>query len=136
MTNNKICNVSTSTQSAQTCYICKATPKEINNIEKKIPKDVDSTMFRSGLSTLNAQTQFFKCLLHVSYRFPSKTQLVRNKNKNVIQARKKIKKKRFWYKMEVLVDLVKPGKSSTTNDGNTERNFLSDPEKSANITYT
>jgi len=51
MIDGKVCNAITSTTSEQRCYICKATPIEMNQIEKIMNKEIDPTTLRFGLSS-------------------------------------------------------------------------------------
>ena len=59
MIDGKICNVITQTSSAMKCYICGATPKQMNNlklIEQKIPCE---EYYKFGISPLHAKIRFF-----------------------------------------------------------------------------
>jgi len=89
MIDGKVFNVVTSTTSAQRCYICKATPIEMNKIEKVINKEIDPTTLRFGFSTLHAWIRFFEYFLHVSYRLDIKKWQVRGKDKDKFLSRKK-----------------------------------------------
>lgn len=68
MIDNKICNILTNTQSSMKCYICSASPKEMNKlnfIKTKVVKDENLSF---GLSSLHCWIRCFECLLHISYR--------------------------------------------------------------------
>ncbi|KAJ8889318.1 hypothetical protein PR048_008817 [Dryococelus australis] len=66
MVDGKVCNAVVQNPSAQICYICGASPKQMNNLK------VEKTTFNFGLSTPRAQIRFFKCSLHKSYRLQIK----------------------------------------------------------------
>lgn len=134
MIDGKVCNALTDTKSAQICYVCKATPVEMNNIDKILQAQVDEQSFRFGLSTLHAWIRCFECLLHVSYRLGFKKWQVRAENKPIFNERKKQLQEEFRNKMGLLVDFPKIGGSGTSNDGNTARRFFKDPAQSASIT--
>lgn len=135
MINGKVCNALTETASAQTCYVCKATPKEMNNIDIVVGKQVKEETFQFGLSTLHAWIRFFECLLHVSYRLEVKKWQVRGEDqKTIVEARKRKVQSDFRSKMGLLVDVPKSGGSGTTNDGNTARRFFKNIPLSASIT--
>jgi hypothetical protein len=51
MIDGKVCNAITSTSSAQVCYICRASPKEMNAIDGTVRRPVDLRALRFGLST-------------------------------------------------------------------------------------
>jgi len=62
-----------SNTSSQVCYICKCSPKGMNNIEKCRKKENAQDIFYNfGLSTLHAWIRFFECLLHIAYRLEFK----------------------------------------------------------------
>lgn len=135
MIDGKVCNALTDTPSAQTCYVCKATPKEMNNIDSVLGKQVDEETFQFGLSTLHAWIRFFECLLHVSYRLQIKKWQVRGEvNRAIFEERKRIIQNNFRNEMGLLVDIPKSGGSGTTNDGNTARRFFKNATLSASIT--
>jgi hypothetical protein len=54
MIDGKVCNAITSTSSAQVCYICRASPKEMNTVDGTVRRPVDITALRFDLSTLHA----------------------------------------------------------------------------------
>lgn len=68
MIDGKVCNAVTGTTSAQLCFLCKATYKDFNNIEKMIKMDITTDNLRFGISTLYAWIRFFECCLHLSYK--------------------------------------------------------------------
>lgn len=61
--------------SSQRCYICKCSPKEMNQISKvRSELNVEPKWFKFGLSTtLRAWIRCFECLLHISYRLALKS---------------------------------------------------------------
>ena len=68
--NGKICNTLTETSSHR-CYICKATPKEMNNINLAHDSEDPST-FTFDISVLHVWIRCFECLLQISYWLPLK----------------------------------------------------------------
>lgn len=134
MIDGKICNAATSTTSTQKCYLCGATSKLFNNIDLMVQREVDTTAFSFGLSTLHAWIRFFECLLHMSYKLPIKTWQARGEiNKNIVSDTKKRIQDDFRTKLGLLVDRPKPGFGST-NDGNTARRFFQNVEIASSIT--
>ena len=135
MVDGKVCNAMTSTASAQTCYVCGAKPTQMNNIDEVMLREVNISTFQFGLSTLHAWIRFFECLLHVSYRLEIKKWQSRGEeDKAGVSARKQSIQSKFKQEMGLMVDLVKPGGSGTSNDGNTARRFFKHPALSASIT--
>ena len=134
MTDGKICNALTSTSSTQRCYVCEASPKEMNNLVTTKEKEVNFKSFSFGLSTLHAWIGFFECLLHISYRIDNKKWQVRAEDQAGVTRRKALIQEKFKQQMGLLVDAPKPRGSGTTNDGNTARRFFSDPALSADVT--
>jgi hypothetical protein len=72
MTDGKVCNAITSTSSAQVCYVCAASPKEMNAIDDTVRRPVNTTAFKFGLSTLDAWIRIFEYFLRVAYRLDIK----------------------------------------------------------------
>lgn len=85
MIDGSVCNVLSNKNSASTCYISGATPKEMNMaaVNEILPKEENK---RFGLSTLSSWIRCFECLLHISYRLPFKTWQVRDTANKIIFA--------------------------------------------------
>jgi len=134
MIDNKICNIMTNTLSSMKCYICGASPKEMNDLNLIKRKSVKDEYFLFGLSSLHCWIRCFECLLHISYRINIKRWAVRNENdKREVEQSKREIQAAFRTRTGLLVDVVKQGKG-TSNDGNTARKFFANPKLSAAIT--
>lgn len=134
MIDNKICNILTDTKSSMRCYLCGASPKEMNNLNLVKKKDIKEEHLSFGLSSLHCWIRCFECLLHISYRINIKTWAVTSeKNKREVEERKKAVQAAFRSKMGLLIDVVKQGKG-TSNDGNTARKFFANSKLSSDIT--
>jgi len=134
MLDGKVANALAENPSTQSCYICKAKPKDMNNLSAVMKKPCNVTTFEYGLSTLHAHIRFFECILHISYRLNIKTWQVRGaRNKSAYEEKKQEVISKFRQETGLLVDTVKQG-SGSTNDGNTARRFFKDPKKAAEIT--
>lgn len=126
-------NTLSNTNAAQKCFICCASPKEMN-LEAVTKKPVKLENFNFGLSSLHSWIRCFECFLHISYRLPLKTWQVRGSvNKEVYENRKNYIQTEFKAKLGLIVDKPKPGYGST-NDGNTARRFFSNVNLSSSIT--
>lgn len=68
MVDNKICNILTDTRSSMKCYICNASPKQMNDINSTKTRTVKMEHYSFGLSSLHCWIRCFECLLHISYR--------------------------------------------------------------------
>ena len=136
MIDGKVCNAITSTSSAQVCYICRASFKEMNTIDGTVKRQVDITSLRFGLSTLHAWIRFFfKYFLHVAYRLDIKKWQARgDDDRRKVKKRKALIQKKFSSEISLLVGQAKPGGCGTINDGNTARRFFKVPSHSVNIT--
>lgn len=133
MLDGKVANILSETKSSSKCYICKATPKEMNTtkVYERIP---DTDQYRFGLSTLHCWIRFFECLLHISYRLPFKKWQVKGDDlKEIFENNKKRIQKNFKSRLSLSVDKPKPGFGSS-NDGNTARTFFANSKVSAEIT--
>ena len=132
MVDGKICNTLTET-SSQRCYVCKAIPKEMNNINLAHVSEDPST-FRFGLSVLHVWIRCFECLLHISYRLHFKKWQVRDPDKETLLVRKQKIIKRFKKELGLRVDQPNAGGSGNSNNVNTARRFFASPEMSSEIT--
>lgn len=63
----KTCNVLTDTSSSQACNVCKATPKELNNLDLLLQKQYPTSSFKFGISVLHSYLRCYEYLLHISY---------------------------------------------------------------------
>ncbi|CAH0689249.1 unnamed protein product [Chilo suppressalis] len=135
MVDGKVCNSATNTTSAMRCYICKATSKDFNKLEKFIESETTELQnLEFGLSVLHARIRFFETLLHISYKLPIKKWQVRTQaEKAIIRVRKTNIQEAFKNELGLIVDVPKAN-FGNTNDGNTSRRFFNNIEISANIT--
>lgn len=119
--------------STQTCGICRAVSKNMNNLSLVQSYPVDVDLFKYGLSTLHAWIRFFECILHISYRISIKKWQIRGEDKPEVEARKSEIQLQLRKHMGLLVDIPMAG-SGYTNNGNTARRFFSEPDLAARIT--
>lgn len=135
MIDGKICSAITDTPSSQTCYVCGATPKSMNNIDDAVKRTSDTSTFQFGLSTLHAWIRFLECVLHLSYRLDVKKWQVRDaEHKKLFLDRKTKVQAQIREQMGLLVDYPRAGGSGTSNDGNTARRFFKNPSLAASLT--
>lgn len=132
MIDGKVCNALASNACTQKCYICGATSKTMNQLEKR---QVIEENLSWGLSTLHAYIRFMECILHISYRLQVPKWMARlsNEEKEVIQKKKEKVIRDFRTETGLLIDTPKPG-GGNTNDGNTARRFFADPVTSSRLT--
>lgn len=133
MVDGKICNNLTDTMSTQSCYVCGAKPKEMNDLKKITEKLPRIENYSFGISTLHAWIRFFECCLHISYRIGIECWQVKGENREKMETRKKQVIENLRSKLGILVDKPKPGYGST-NTGNTARIFFQNFKESAEIT--
>lgn len=134
MVDGKICSALSETSSAR-CYICEATPKEMNDIDRCLQKQSDENRFEFGLSPLHSWMRFFEYFLHLSYRIDIKKWQVRSDDDKKLLADKKLHvQNEFRSRLGLIVDKPRSGGSGTSNDGNTARKFFLNSAASAEIT--
>lgn len=123
MIDGKVFSVITQS-SNQTCGICGATPKNMNNLEDIYKRTPNKEYLKFGVSSLHAWIRSLEALLHISYRIPIQKWQVKDKtDKQIVQHRKEEVRSRLRSEMGLLIDIPKPG-FGTTNDGNTARRFF------------
>lgn len=134
MVDGKICSALTETKAAARCYVCKATPKQMNNVDKISNLHVDESAFQFGLSILHAWIRFLEYFLKVSYRLEVKKWAPRGANKEAMLKRKAMIQQRFKVELGLHVDKPRAGGSGTSNTGNVARRFFENAVAVAEIT--
>lgn len=123
MVDGKVCQALTDTSSSN-YTICKATPKEMNDLEKVKERVVNISAYQYGLQTLHAWIRFMECVLHVSYRIAFKKWICKDiEHKELLKKSKTQIQNELRKKLGILVDVTKQGCGSI-NDGNTARIFF------------
>jgi len=92
MIDGKTAQSLTDTKSSSVCYICKATPREMNDLNRIHQKYYEDDVLKLGLSPLHARIKFMECILHVAYNLSFKkwsatreVKIEREENKKKIQ---------------------------------------------------
>lgn len=134
MVDGKICSAISSASSAK-CYICGALPKDMNDIDSCIKRDIDKNRLEFGLSPLHSWIRFFEYFIHLSYKLQTQRWQARSEeDKELVKVTKKRIQDEFRQKLGLIVDKPRSGGSGTSNDGNTARKFFKNPVISAEIT--
>ena len=160
MMDGKVINTLTDTKCSKVCYICKAPPSAMNDLDQVKMRPVDQAALQYGIAPLHCHIRCFEYLLHIGYKIEAqarreeypeifeklprtatkeeKTAHAEKKKKKLEEEEQLISEKKkkvqaaFWEKLGIHVDKVKQGFGST-NDGNTARKFFANPEISASI---
>lgn len=109
--------------SAQSCPICGATPKMMNQLDTLNMRISDVTRYKYGLSTLHAHIRVMEYILHVSYRLDIRQWRVTKDRSTEVAARKSVIQNELKTALGLLIDIPKVN-YGTTNDGNTARRFF------------
>lgn len=130
----QVCNSLTETTSSK-CYLCGASPKEMNKINDCMKKHVEESKYQFGLSPLHSRIRFFEYFIHLSYRLDFKKWQARSpEEKEALTIKKRSIQKEFRLKLGLIIDKPRSGGSGTSNDGNTSRKFFANSDISAEIT--
>lgn len=134
MVDGKICSSLSQFSSSQICYICGASPKDMNDDTRLTMKAPIEEMYEFGISPLHSWIRSFEFILHLSYKLEIKKWQARSSDdKSSVEKRKREIQKRFRNEIGLLVDLPKQS-SGNTNDGNTARRFFRNTIQTAAIT--
>lgn len=134
MIDGKVCNSLTNTASSLRCYICLATSKEFNDIDKMLEKKIHEENLQYGISSLHAWIRCFESCIHVSYKLGIKKWQARSDSeKENVKQRKKNIQVGFKTALGLTIDQPKQGFGSS-NDGNSARRFFENAKISASIT--
>ena len=134
MLDGKTVNVLTETSSTQACNVCKATPKDMNDLQNLKKKVCDTSTYKFGIPVLHAYIRCYEYLLHISYKLELKQWQAKGE-----EAKQKVKERKsritslFYRKMGLVVDQPKQG-GGNSNDGNTARKFFNNPLLASQIT--
>lgn len=109
MIDGKVCQALSDTPSSSACVICKACPKEMNNLPLVTKREVDTSILKFGLSTLHARIRFMENILHIAYNIQFKKWIATKENKSIKALTKTRIQNEFKEKMGLLVDFVKQG---------------------------
>ena len=114
------------TSSTQCCSICGCKPTQMNVLEvvKRLKDVVLAVNLQYGLSTLHAWIRTMEFCLHVSYRLEIKRWQVREEDKEMVKARKKLIQRELRDKLSLSVDQPRAGGSGTSNTGNVAWRFF------------
>lgn len=133
MVDGKICSTLSDASSCASCYICGATPKQMNDLENISKRIANEDHYQYGMSSLHCLIKCCEMLFHVACKMDTKKWSSRQKENKEKQAeRKKLLQQNLRDKLGILIDVIKQG-VGTTNNGNMARKFFSDPEKTASI---
>lgn len=134
MLDGKTVNILTDTASSQACNICKATPKDFNNLEEQQNKVCAEDNYKYSISVLHAHLRCYEYLLHIAYKLELQQWQARGEEaKARVKERKSKITTRFYKEMGLVVDQPKQG-GGNSNDGNTARKFFKNPLLVSQIT--
>lgn len=123
-------------KSVQTCNICGATPKLMNDLPSIFSRPKDTNQYNFGISSLHAYIRCLEMFLSISYRLQILKWRVYKTDKHDIEIFEKTKikiQRQLREKTGLLVDFVKQGYGSS-NDGNTAARFFEEYPLVAEIT--
>jgi len=78
----KTINILTDTLSSQACNVCKATPKDFNDLEKLKNRACKKDTFKYGISMLHAHLRCYEYLLNITYKLELQQWQARGKYTN------------------------------------------------------
>ena len=134
MLDGKAVNALTDTNSSQSCNVCGAKPKEMNNLKVIREKPASARSLKLGLSSLHCWIRSFEYILHLGYKMENKTFLAKSveEKESVVRRKAEIQRK-FREQLSLVVDTPKQG-FGNTNCGNTGRRAFEESKAFADIT--
>ena len=134
MLDGKAVNALTDTASSQSCNVCGAKPKEMNNLKLIREKPASTRSLKLGLSSLHCWIRSFEFILHLGYKMENKTFLARSAEEKESVARRKAEiQRKFREQLSLVVDTPKQG-FGNTNCGNTGRRAFEESKVFSDIT--
>ena len=118
MLDGKVVNAITDTKSSQSCNVCAASPKEMNNLPLVRSKPINKDSLKLGISPLHMQLRSFEFLLHLGYKMDNKTFYAKSPSEKAsVESRKNEIRKKFREELSLVVDTPRQG-FGTSNTGN------------------
>ena len=134
MLDGKAVNALTDTNSSQSCNVCGAKPREMNNLKVIREKPASARSLKLGLSSLHCWIRSFEYILHLGYKMENKTfQSKSAEEKESVVRRKAEIQRKFREQLSLVVDTPKQG-FGNTNCGNTGRRAFEESKAFADIT--
>lgn len=133
MMDTKIAQAATGCKASSVCYICNASPKEMNNLESVVKKSCNQDAVKLGISPLHARIKTMEFILHIGYNLTFKRWSTNAETKPLKEENKKRIQTELRQRLGIRVDHVQQG-LGTTNTGNTSRKFFQNPEVVSEVT--
>lgn len=135
MVDQKVINVLVGNTASTNCFLCGATPKEMNDCVDNPKPLLEGDRCQYGITPLHAYINTLECLLHISYRLTMADPKWRvpAEFKDQVSDRKKEVQDQFASRLSLDVDKPR-GTTGNSNDGNTARRFFREYQISAEIT--
>lgn len=134
MLDGKVIQGLTETPSSASCVICQATPSLMNDLEGLKNRIEIEDNYKYGLSSLHAWIRLMECVIHIAYRLNFQKWSVRSEEDKIqLKEMKQRIQKEFKERTGLLIDYPKQG-AGNSNDGNTARRFVRDPNLTSEIT--
>ncbi|KAF0313705.1 hypothetical protein FJT64_015838 [Amphibalanus amphitrite] len=120
MVDGKVVNAVTGTPSSQTCSICGATPRAMNNLEAVSTRPIRNLQY--GISTLHCWIRAMEALLRIAYRIRLCKRTARDdQEKKLVEETKQEVQSKLRERLGLRVDEPRTGGAGNSNDGNTAR---------------
>ncbi|CAH0547004.1 unnamed protein product [Brassicogethes aeneus] len=108
MLDGKTVNILKDTASSQACNVCKATPKDFNNLEVVTKRVCAEETFKYSISVLHAYLRCYEYLLHIAYKLELRQWQARGEQaKAQVREKKSELATRFYNEMGLVVDQPK-----------------------------
>lgn len=107
MIDGKICSTLAESSSTMRCYICGASPTEMNKFDIVVQKQIESDHYKFGMSSLHAWIRSMEYILHISYNLEIKKSVCNIQEKTARHERKRKIEQEFRNKLGLLMDFVK-----------------------------
>lgn len=133
MMDTKVAQAASGCKASAVCYICKARPQEMNNLNLVIKKPCSQEALRMGISPLHARIKSMEFVLHLGYNLTFQRWSTNAETKPQKEANKSRIQKELRERLGIRVDYVQQG-FGTTNTGNTSRRFFHNPEIVSEVT--
>lgn len=133
MVDGKAINAVTNTSSTQTCSICGATPRLMNDLDAVSSRPEDNLQY--GISSLHCWIRVMEALLRIAYRLQLRKKTAgSSEEKQQLQDAKQRVHDSLKDRTGLRVDEPRGGGVGNSNDGNTARRFFQAAEEVAACT--
>lgn len=109
MLDDKLCNTLSETKFSRRCYLCGASSKYFNDLQKMSSRSGNDEFLSFGITVLYSWIRTSEFLPQLAYKLPIEYWRATQESKDIVENHKNILQEQIKKKISLAVDLPKPG---------------------------